>query len=186
MRIYYIQPYRTDKNIGKAVNDALEQIIAPPRAAYADWICLTDHDMMWLLPDTKMHVEAILQVTDYDILGCMTNRLRLPEQLVGGLFNEDDRIREHIKIARDCWNNAGPMVIDAQGIMAGFMLCFRVSAWDKVGGFVEDTPCFEWHFDFEARKMGLRVGLMKGIYVFHSYRLWSNNARKDCNHLINK
>lgn len=180
MRIHYIEPYAIDKNIGKAINEAVKHI----QFDLDDWITLTDHDMLWLLPDTKAHVEAILATTDYDILGCMTNRLRLPEQLVGGRFNEDDRIREHIKIAGECWRNAGPLVIDAKGVMAGVCLCFRVSVWAKVGGFVEDTLGFEWHFNFEARKMGFKVGLMKGIYIFHSYRLWSNHAKTDCKHLI--
>lgn len=180
MKIHFIEPYRTDKNISKAINEAVKAINYSPD----DWFCLTDMDMMWLLPDTKAHVEAILAETEYDILGCMTNRLRSPEQLVGGRFNEDDRIREHIRIAGECWKNAGPMVIDAKGVMAGFCLCFRVSTWVKVGGFVEDTLGFEWHFDFEARKMGFKVGLMKGIYVFHGYRLWSKNPRQDCKHLI--
>lgn len=184
MKIHYIEPYAADKNISRAINAAVNQITAPPRDAGEDWIVLTDHDMLWLLPDTKAHVEAILLVTDYDILGCMTNRLRLPEQLVGGLFNEDDRIREHIKIAGECWNNAGPMVIDAQGVMAGVCLCFRVSVWEKVGGFVEDTLGFEWHFNFEARKMGFKVGLMKGIYVYHLYRSWSSNPKNDVKHLL--
>jgi len=184
MNIHYIQPYRADKNIGKAINDAIEQISAPPRDCDGHWVCLTDHDMMWLLPDTKAHVEEILYTTEYDVLGCMTNRLRSPEQLVGGRFNEDDRIREHIRIAGECWQNAGPMVVDAQGVMAGMMLCFRIRAWEAVGGFVEDTPCFEWHFDFETRKMGFKVGLMKGIYIFHAYRLWSNHPKTDTKHLI--
>lgn len=184
MKIHYIEPFRTDKNIGKAVNDAVHTIFVSPASSVDDWIILTDMDMMWLLPDTKAHVEAILSETDYDILGCMTNRLRSPEQLVGGRFNEDDRIREHIRIAGECWKNAGPMVVDAKGVMAGFCLCFRVSTWVKVGGFVEDTLGFEWHFDFEARKMGFKVGLMKGIYVFHAYRLLSKNPIKDCRHLM--
>jgi hypothetical protein len=180
MRVHYIQPYRADKNIGKAINDAIEQICP----FLDDWLCLTDHDMMWLLPDTKAHVEEILYTTEYDVLGCMTNRLRSPEQLVGGRFNEDDRIREHIRIAQECWKNAGPMVVGARGVMAGFLLCFRLHVWEVVGGFVEESLAFDRLFDFEARKMGFKVGLMKGIYVFHSYRLWSNHPKTECKHLI--
>jgi hypothetical protein len=181
MRIWYISPYSTEKNIGLALNEMIKQLNATPD----DWIVHLDQDAMWLLPDSKAQVERILSVTDFDILGCMTNRLRSPEQLVGGRFNEDDRIREHIRIAQECRDNAGDMVVPARGVMAAFMLCFRVSVWEKVGGFVQDSINFDTQFNREAQLIcEAKIGLMKGVYVFHGYRLWSKNPKQDCNHLI--
>lgn len=184
MRIHYIQPYATDRNIGAAINSAILDLAASPD----DWIVLTDHDILWLLPDSKAHVEAILSTTGYDILGCMTNRVRSREQLVGGVFSEDDRIRSHITVARECWQNAGGMVKDCKGgVVAGFMLCFQVWLWSSAGQFLEDSIVFDRKFCESARSVcNAKIGIMQGIYVFHLYRMWSSKGKNECSHLIQK
>lgn len=183
--MHYISPYRPDLNIGKAINDAVEQITAYPRDANKDWIVLTDHDTLWLLPDSKAQVERILATTEFDVLGCKTNRIRSKEQLISGFFNEDDRIREHIRIAKDAQRIGGDMVLPARGPVAAFMLCFRVSMWQAVGGFTETALNFDSLFSYEALRVRPGcVGIMQGVYVWHSYRITSKNARNDSSHLI--
>lgn len=182
MQIHYIQPYSTEKNIGKAINEAINRLLP---CDGSDWIVLTDHDMLWLLPDSKAQVERILRGTNYDILGCMTNRIRSVEQLVGGRFSEDDRIREHIRIAETCRANAGDHVKPATGVVAAFMLCFQVNLWVRVGGFVEGVLNFDTQFCWEAQKIAeARIGIMAGVYVWHSYRLMSKNPKAECKHLL--
>lgn len=182
MVTHYIQPYSVEKNIGKCINDAVKAINCAPD----DFICLTDHDVLWLLPDSKAQVERILQTTPYDVLGCMTNRIRSKEQLIGGYFNSDDRIKEHIRIAELCQSAGRDMVVEAKGVMAAFMLCFRASAWEKVGGFMEGAINFDTLFCGAVRAAGLRIGLMRGVYIFHSYRINSKLPLQDIMHLVNK
>lgn len=179
MRIFYISPYRTDKNIGKSINEAVKAI----DFMGDDWFVLTDHDTLWLLPDSKAQVERILDGTDFDILGCMTNRIRSAEQLIGGRFNEDDRIGEHIKIAASCQATGGNKVVSARGVLGAFMLCFRVSVFMKSGGFHEGVLNFDSIFCREAIHNGFKVGIMQGVYVWHSYRLGSINPKQHTSHL---
>lgn len=181
MKIFYISPFSVEKNIGGAINQAIRDLRYEPD----DWIVHCDQDMMWLLPDSKAQVERILRSTDFDILGCMTNRLRLPQQLVGGKFIENDKIRDHIALAKKCRENAGDYVKMSNGVVAAFMLCFRVSIWEKVGGFVEDVLNFDIQLCWEAQKIcDAKIGIMSGVYVFHGYRMWSTTPKLDCNHLI--
>lgn len=185
VKIHYIQPFRTDKNIGKAINDAIDQICAYPRDCDGHWIVLTDHDMMWLLPDSKAQVERILMATDYDILGCMTNRLRLPDQLIGGKFIDNDKVRDHIVIAEKCREMWGDQVKTATGVVAAFMMAFRVDLWQRVDGFVENVLNFDTQFCWESQKIcEAKIGIMTGVYVFHAYRLMSKNPKNDIKHLI--
>lgn len=182
MKIHYVSPFSCEKNIGGAINDAIEAIDYSP---FEDWIVLTDHDVLWLLPGSKAQVERILAATTYDVLGCMTNRIRSREQLVGGLFNEDDRIREHIKIAETCRENAGDTIKECySGVVAAFMMCFRVSVWEKVGGFEEGTVTFDSVFCRWARELGYKIGIMSGVYVWHSYRLNQKNPKSYIQHLV--
>lgn len=180
MAIHYISPFRTDKNIGKGINDAIQNL----RYAPDDWIVLTDHDTLWLLPDSKAQVERILATTNFDILGCMTNRIRSPEQLIGGKFIENDSIRDHIVLAEKCRENAGDYVKEAHNAVAAFMLCFRVSVWHKVGGFVENVLTFDSEFCRQARLIcKAKVGIMCGVYIFHIYRLMQKNPKNFIKHL---
>lgn len=180
VKIHYIQPFRTDKNIGKAINDAIQNLQYDPE----DWIVLTDHDTLWLLSDSKAQVERILAATNFDILGCMTNRIRSPEQLINGKFIENDSIRDHIVLAEKCRENAGDYVKEAHNAIAAFMICFRVSVWTRVGGFVENVLTFDSEFCRQARLIcQAKVGIMCGVYVWHSYRLDKKNPKSYIKHL---
>lgn len=179
MSVHYISPYRCDKNIGLAINEAIKAITFNAD----DWVILTDHDMLWLLPDSKAQVERILAETDFDVLGCMTNRIRSKEQLVGGVFNEDDRVREHIRIAEKCREVGGNSVKTANGCVAAFMMAFRASVWAYTGGFTENAINFDRLFCDQARTGGAKIGIMQGVYVWHSYRLMSSNPKQQTSHL---
>jgi len=176
--IHYISPYSVDKNIGGAINSAITQL----NAADEDWIVHLDQDAMWLLPDSKARLEAILSTTDYDMLGAVTNRLAYNDQLTTGMFDEYD-IRKHIGHAKLHWEIYGESTMIYNGILAAFCLCFRVSTWRKLGGFEENSLQFDSLFSIKARAIGMKIGLMPGIYVFHAYRMWSDNPAMDIKHL---
>lgn len=176
MKYHYISPYSTDKNIGGAINKAIRQL----NADTSDWICLTDHDVLWLLPDSKARLERILSTTEYDILGPVTNRLNMTYQLVPGMFDIRD-IKAHIQKAKEIQSdNVQPY----KEILAAFCLCFRVSTWRKMGGFAENSITFDSQFCIQAHKSKLKLGLMTGLYLFHSYRMWSESPKVDIRHLL--
>lgn len=180
MNIHYIQPYSVEKNIGAAINKAIESL----NCNSEDWVVNIDHDVLFLLPDTKAQIERILAETTYDILGCMTNRIRVREQLYGGYFNENADIRAHMAVARECRANGGNLVLRSrEGVVAGFLLCFKRSTWKAIGGFKEGTIDFDRVFCRTAVCAGMTVGIMKGVYVFHMYRLWSTNPKNTISHL---
>lgn len=179
MKILYIQPYdkNSPPNIGGAINSAILQL----NADSGDWICLLDHDVMFLLPDSKKQLEQILETTDYDILGPITNRLGAKTQLVPGMFDVTD-IAKHISVAKDFSATYYNEVVSIRDPLAAFCLCFRVSTWEKLGRFPENNLSFDWLFSERAIREGMKLGLMTGIYVFHSYRLFSN--KEDYSHLL--
>lgn len=177
MKVHWISPYRKDKNIGKAVNDAVAQLNAAPE----DWIVLTDHDVLWLLPNSKRQVMAVLETTDYDLLGCMTNRLGLQEALVPLAFDVDN-ISSHIGLARGLQRAHGLEVKPVIRV-AAMMMCFRVGLWQKLGGFMERQINFDLLFSLAAHRRGHKLGLMTGVYVLHLYRWGSERPERDTKHL---
>lgn len=179
MSVHYIQPYSIEKNIGGAINSAISQLNAPE----TDWICLLDHDVMFLRPDSKKQLEEILETTDYDVLGVTTNRLAMDHQVCNGMFDVYD-IRDHVRVANQQHDTHYGDVLPINDILAAFCLCFRVSTWHKLGGFKENSLQFDSLFSCAARALKMKLGIMTGIYVFHAYRLLSTNPTQDITHLL--
>jgi len=178
MKIHYISPYRTDKNIGKAINGAICDLRTDPN----DWIVHLDHDAMFLLPDSKAQLEEILRLTDYDILGPVTNRLgRGGCQTLASMYREQN-ILNHIQFAQYVKDRKGNRVVPVNAVLAAFCLCFRVGLWEELGGFTEGDLRFDINFSNEALLRRKRLGVMTGLYVFHTYRMGKDVT--DYSHLL--
>lgn len=180
--VTYIQPYdkNSPPNIGGAINAAIKATISGPD----DWFVLLDHDVMFLLPDSKRQLEEILESTDFDILGPLTNRLAAQTQVVGSMFESTDLL-EHIDMAKLAVKSQYGKVYEVRDPLAAFCLCFRRRTWTELGGFPENNIQFDYLFCSRALRDGKRLGVMTGIYVFHLYRLWSEgDARREISHLV--
>lgn len=180
--IHYLSPYRSDKDIGKAYNEAIEKLDS------RDWVCLMDADAMPLLPDYGTQIEQILSEhgRKYGLIGAMTNRAGRDEQLYNG-FSEDPNILNHIQIAREARDKFGNEVEPMpKGYVAGLFMLFSVKTWVRVGGFKEGTITADSNFTRRVRAKGLKVGMAKGLYIFHLYRMETSGqeaAKQNKGHL---
>lgn len=180
MKVHYISPYRTDKNIGKAINDAIVQLNPDDD----DWIVHVDQDVCFLRPDSKKQIEEILSTTDYRLLGAMTNRLTGKHQLYNGKISDNDSIRYHGNIATELHNKYyGQVERIYRNPIAGMLMCFRYCDWRSIGGFKENNIWFDSKFSDDFITKGCNLGVMKGVYVFHLYRLWSKDPYSEVKHL---
>lgn len=179
MSVHYISAFDPLKNIGGALNKAIAQLNADDN----DWICSTDMDILWLRSDSKSQLEHILNNTDYDLLGPLTNRLGTQNQLVPNIFNEDS-ITRHIEIAKERHDIAYGEIMPYNKVLAAFCLCFRVKTWKLLGGFSENNIVFDTNFAQKAYEHKLKSGLLIGIYVFHLYRWGSHKPSIDIKHLL--
>lgn len=177
--IHYISPYSTDKNIGGAINAAIHQLDPDPY----DWIVHVDQDVCFLRHDSKAQIAEVLATTDYDVLGCLTNRLSASHQLYQNEFNGSSDMREHLAIANHCHTVAYGRVLPTTINIAACMMAFRVRTWGDVGGFAERSLRFDSEFTDAVQRMGGKLGIMTGVYVFHLYRMWSDNPAWDVGHL---
>lgn len=175
--IHYISPYRKDKDIGRAINNAIEDLSTEPN----DWIVHMDHDAMFLLPDSKAQLETILNSTDFDILGPVTNRLGTIGQTMHGMFEERDMLK-HVQLAQKVSDKKYGLVTKFERHLAAFCMCFKAVAWRDLGGFEENVLDFDVRFCKKAKEQGLKLGIMPGLYVFHLYRMGKDV--NDYSHLI--
>lgn len=183
-RVWFSNPYDPGKDIGAALNEFCENIPSDD-----DWIVLQDGDIMYLTPDWGKQIYDALarNGSDYDLIGCMTNRLGGTTQLVSGMYDVTDISKHHevaVKLAAEKWAVVEPI---KQGI-AGMFMAFRKSTWAKHRFKEGDYGAVKFDTEFGKAVMngGGKVGLMRGLYVFHIYRLWAkgqHQARFDTKHL---
>lgn len=185
VNVHHITPGRSDKNIGKAINEIIERL--PDN----DWICLRDIDTLPMYHEKIYHqCEDIARAGEFDLVGCMTNRLGLHYQLVGGRKSNDPDILNHRKIALELYNTHVNEVMPIHQAIGGLFMLFPKSTWLKVGGFPEggiqiNGHFFDYHFCKSVMKHRLRIGIAKGIYLFHYYRFeHGEDTRRAIRHLL--
>ena len=185
VNVHHITPGRSDKNIGRAINEIVKAL--PDN----DWICLRDIDTLPMYHEKiYQQCEEIAQAGEFDLVGCMTNRLGLHYQLVGGRKSNDSDILNHRKIGVELYNKHGNEIMPIQQVIGGLFMLFPKSAWKQVGGFPEggiqiQGHFFDYHFCKKVMQKRLRIGIAKGIYLFHYYRFeHGEDTRKAVAHLL--
>ena len=183
-KIAYLTQTRSDKDLGKALNNVIECL--PDDY----WICSRDADT--LIMDTSSFTkqcEEIAAKNEYGLVSCMTNRLGLPHQLIDGRSQPEHsiNINREIHRAKALAKQYGAQVNETEKEVAGIMMLFPKSVWNDVGGFREGGIIFGHQlldnvFYEAVRDKGYRVGIAPGIYLFHLYR-WGKN-RRNKEHLI--
>lgn len=184
MRVHHITPGHSDKDFGRSINELIEYLPDD------DWICLRDIDTMPLHHRVFFkQCEEIAERGDFDLVSCMTNRLSVAYQLHDGKMSENFDVKYHLDIAKDRYEEFGSAVKKAEGNVAGVMMLFSKKTWEDVGGFREGGVMIQGGFvdhvfTESVKKIGGRVGIAQGIYMFHVYREWATkDIRLTYNHL---
>lgn len=185
-KIWYSNPYNTQKNIGKALNEFCE--LVPDD----DWICLQDGDMMYLTPDWGLQIEEVVKKygNEYSLIGCMTNRLARQTQRYKDFIDDNHNILYHYEIAEKLKAEHWAEIKDVpnnnrDGLIAGMFMLFPKLVWKKIK-FKENNIGFDDAFSIGVKRIGGKLGVMTGLYVYHFYRGWSNEPKRDRKHLLKK
>jgi hypothetical protein len=181
MKVWYSNPYSVEKNIGKALNDFCAMIPDD------DFICLQDGDIMYLTSEWGRQIEHVARTAGkrYSLMGCLTNRLGRPIQRYKGEFSENFDIKHHALIAKELETNHWGEVEDItrKKRIAGMFMLFPKKLWNRIK-FQENCIDFDDRFCQDILNAKGKLGLMKGLYVFHLYRCFSEVPHRDRSHLI--
>jgi len=180
MNIHYFTPFSITKDIGGAINKHCDLVKNPD-----DWIVILDGDMMFLQPDWGVVIHNALEKDGdkFGLIGCYTNRLRGLHQLHNNAISHDHDILNHYKIAEEYQGKEGISDLNLFGV-AGIFMAFKKSTYDKVGGFNQNNITADTYFNLKVRKLGMKIGIINGLYVYHAYRPWNNiNPADDWTHL---
>lgn len=185
--IWSFTPFATEKTqFGRVYNDHVS--LAP---FDDDWILIRDWDTMPLTTKAFQVIEkAIERYPDTSIFGAMTNRVAYEFQTV--LRNVDDNpdIHWHINKAEELADKFSDGECQDVKTVAGFFLLFRKAYWNRVK--FQDTiikerlvnglktySLFDEEFCRPARENKEPIRMIKGVYIFHLYRMNKDWRNKD-------
>jgi len=107
--------------------------------------------------------------------------LRAKHQLHKNEFSYDLNVRNHYEISL---NYQGEGIQEIKQYVAGFFMAFQYKTWKRIK-FVENSVAFDSLFSMRVKELGLKIGLIRSLYVFHGYRLWSDvEPWNDKKHLL--
>lgn len=179
--IVYANPFRSDLNIGKSYNEFINCLNVPDDT----WIVIQDGDICYLTPDWGKRIEDALTLDGdkFGLVGCYTNRIKEPKQCHEFKFSNDSDIRNHVAIAH-CYQGQGIQEVNFD--IAGLFMAFQKKTWSLVGGFKENDIACDFDFNRRVRAQKLKVGLIRSLYVWHTYRIWTDNPwnSKGIKHLM--
>jgi hypothetical protein len=178
MKVHYIQPFAIDKDIAKAYDEACKLI------PDGDWICITDYDAMFLFHEQKKLVHKIAESGQADLYGAMTNRCNVPDFLVHGMF-DNFHLKDHFHVAHQCLKVHSDTVKKTQSVIPGYFMLFSKKTWNEVKGFEMPENAVNYAFDQYFSMKIKRKAIIKGLYLLHSYRIWSNFPQLEIDHLKN-
>lgn len=178
--VHPITPYREDKNLGLAYNNAMQHIPS------GDWACITDWDVLFLLPETIAHLNEYTRLfPDTGIFTCYGSRTHHINTGFQGLPSgpSDDRdMLNHINIAKKHTEQLYT-VAQIDRFISGFLMMIKKETWGKYK-FVDNMKCLDVDniYSNKILQNGLTIQRMNGIYVWHTYRLGKDI--KDTSHLL--
>jgi hypothetical protein len=175
MTVHYLQPFAVDKDICKAYNQACKLI--PDE----DWICITDMDTMFLHPKQKRIIDRVAKSSQADLYGCVTNRCNVPDLVLPSMFDERD-IKKHYQKAEERIQ-FGDVVEPYKGVIPGYFMLFSKKTWNQVQGFSIPEYGVNYAFDQYFSAKIKRKAIIKGVYLLHLYRIWSDMPAWDVDHL---
>jgi len=165
--IHYTTPYRTDKDLGRAYNEAMTAGLL----IGCTHVCLMDGDVMFLTPNWGTIIEEYVALYPDAILTCRTNRIHhLSKQLLMGLL--DATVTEMIDEAIIAHTSRTVTEILPGEGMSGFLMVVPIEVWQRIP-FKEGIGCLgvDSQFRIDLHNAGVKTLIMDGLIVWHTYRL---------------
>ncbi len=157
--------YDTERNLGSAYNRTMTNL------GESDWCCFLDHDAMFTTQLWRAQLKtAIHENPQVGLITVMTNRIGRKSQISPGCPN-DHRLGGHFAFGRKLERQHGAAVRDITvgSPLSGVVMCLSRSTWERMGRFKDGFFGVENCAHRDVRKIGLRVGMMPGLYVYHWY-----------------
>jgi len=178
-----LHPYSLEKNYFLAIDEEMNRL--QPH----EWGCIMDIDTMPLQPNFGHQLqEYIYKYPDTGLFTCYASRCHYTVQVRKGTNMMNSDILYHKRHSDACAKELNLTVKEIDRKIAGHLMMIKKSTWDLIRADVKKQCSskkilgVDTKISLEILKHGLKIRLMRGIYIFHYLRLDTNFGYK--NHLL--
>jgi hypothetical protein len=179
--IWFFTPYAFNKKLFEAF-DAYMNLITDNN----DWVCTLDGDTAFLCSDFGHHMqEYVNKYPDTGIFTSYVSRSRTPWMMPPNHIFNNTNIIDHKQKAEWHFKNQHLDVSEINTRVIGCLMLMKKSTWllirDEVAEKCIDKEILsvDTIISKTVIEKGLKLRLMKGIYIFHYYRhLEGANSKK--------
>jgi len=178
--IRHLVAWGDDKNLSGYYN---REVLSLPHED--DWVIFQDRDVWWPHPHYMKQIEEVIQNhgKNFDLFTCMTNKVGTAYQVNPRMQKIEDS-KEHYKCAVSMWRGHGARIEDitSRSPISGMVIIVKKALLTQ-GRKLKDGLLLgaDNEFHYIAQESNKRIGLIKGVYVWHYYR---GNDPTDKTHLL--
>ena len=171
--LYFFTPYSFEKRLFEAIDRYM--MLLPENA---DWACIQDGDTAFLCSDFGARIaEYIDRFPGTGLFTCYASRCHYAWQLVEGINQDNDSLLEIKNMADYCDINFKGTAADIDKRIAGHLMVINKGTWMKIRNKLKLSCANKFILGVDTKisyailNHGLKIRLMKGIYIFHYLRL---------------
>jgi GT2 family glycosyltransferase len=178
--IYFFVPYSLNKKLFEAYDNCMSLLQED------DWACFLDGDTMFFESNFGHQIqEYIDHYPDTGMFTCYSSRCAYHYMVPHGTNQEADSITYHRSRSKELYNKMHLQVKEINDHVSGHLMCMKKNTWmlirpdllrvtDGANLLGVDTQISN-----QLRGYGLKILLMRGIYLMHYYRLMEGKSYKE-------
>ena len=180
--ISFIIPLDSDKNIARSYQKELLD-------SDSEWVCFIDGDAIFTSSFFGKQLEECIRANpEYSMFTCMTNRIGNPRQRAGFCEVKSNDYHYHRRIGSNYWTINHTECDDiTTGVPASgvLMLIKREDSLSILQGLSDQKGMLgiDNYIHLKLSEAGFRIGLLKGIYMYHYYSNWDGINPRNSDHL---
>lgn len=170
--IYFFTAYSLNKKLFEGYDECMALI------KEEDWACFLDGDTLFFENNFGHQIqEYVDKYPDTGMFTCYSSRCGYGYQVPEGIDQENDSITYHRRKSKEIHEKYHLQVLELKDHIAGHLMCIKKSTWmlirqdllrvtDGANLLGVDTQISN-----QLLRRGLKIFLMRGIYLMHYYRM---------------
>lgn len=178
--IYYFTPYSLEKKLLQAIDHYFTLI------KDEDWACFMDGDTAFLRSDWGHRIQEYIEMyPDTGMFTCYASRCHYAAQTRKGTDIQSDSIIYHKKQADKIHQELEGLIKVVDRKIAGHLFIIKKSTWKLIRDQVFKSAAKKQILGVDTKisnailSRGMKIRLMRGIYIFHYMRLKEGAGYKE-------
>ncbi len=170
--IYFFTPYSFEKKLFRAYDDYMNLVPYDN-----DWACFLDGDTFFFENNFGHQIqEYIDKYPDTGMFTCYSSRSAYSYMVPKGINQESDSITYHRNHSHEIYEKTHLQVKEINSHISGHLMCIKKSTWSLIRPQLlkvcdgANLLGVDTQITNQLLGHGIKIRLMRGIYLFHYYR----------------